>query len=315
MITAVIALTLAQAPTFDTNWQIAFQRGNGIWVSRADGKGLTRVAVHGQNPRWSRDGKRLAYYRDGQVRIFDFATRRDAGAGKVAYKPDDPSGRCYIDWDPLTSVILCASISGAGIQLIGAGASILTQGGNSRWLSYCPRWSPSGRELAFARNGDIWLAHRDVTQVSAEPVDYYGDANRLAPLAVFNDTERGASVATPFWVDELEWTRDEKRLVFHFQRQGGSGVSEIGYLDLRKAARTNWRSFSGFSYEEHWILGKDKMAFSPRICPDGTTLSCVSYDDGDPSLYVCSWDGKAKRKVLKDVQYPDWRPVSTKKRP
>jgi|GEM_PF-2679285 len=315
MISALFLIALAQTPTVNPSWEVAFQRGPAIWVSRADGKGLARIVAKGQDPRWSPDGKRLAYYRDGQVRVFNFATHKDGLAAPFAYQLERGWDRCYLDWDPRTPTILCASISGDGIQLIGGteSGSILTPR-NSQWLTYCPRWSPSGRELAFARNGDIWLAYRDLARVSTDPGGYYNEANRLAPLAAYNDTERGASVATPYWVDELEWTRDENRLVFHFQRQGGSGVSEIGYLDLRKTAASLPSNICGFSYTTHWILGKERMAFSPRICPDGKTLSYVSNDPDDQSLYVCAWDGTHKRRVLRDVENPDWRPNAKRAR-
>ncbi|HTQ09960.1 MAG TPA: hypothetical protein VMI31_07825 [Fimbriimonadaceae bacterium] len=314
MVAAFLALALAQTPTVNPGWVVAFQRDNGIWVSRADGHGLRKIVAKGQDPRWSPDGKRLAYYRDGAIHVFSFAARKDALAGAVHCKPDSFMNRCYIDWDPRTPIILCASISGDGIQLIGAdeGNTILKAEG----VTYCPRWSPSGRELAFARDGDIWLAHRDLHQIRMETFDYYGNANRLAPLAMFNDAESGGSAETPFWVDELEWTRDERRLVFHFQRQGGSGVSEIGYLDLRRTRGTLHSNISGFSYATHWILGKDRMAFSPAICPDGETLSYVAIDDnGDLSLYVCAWDGSHRRRILRDVENPDWRPVLRTEKP
>lgn len=301
MIAPLLILLAFQAPAVDPRWQLAFERADDLWVSRADGSQLVRIARKSHNPRWSRDGKKLAYYRDGKVYAFDFATRKESVAGVATYRPSD-YGDCYLDWDPKTRIILCSAINGDGIQLIGGGGSILKPR-NAAWFTYGQRWSPSGKTLAFIRNGDVWIANRDLAQVSSDARNYYDAANRLAPLATFNDIELGASAQTPFWVDDLEWTRDEKRLVFHFQRHGGSGVSEIGYLDLRPG-EPDVHNTSGFSYTVHWIL---EQVLSPRICPDGKTLSCVTIGQ-TMDLTVCSWDGHAKRTVLKSVENPDWRP-------
>jgi len=126
--------------------------------------------------------------------------------------------------------------------------------------------------------------------------------------------ETGVSLVTPSWVDEIAWTRDERRLVFHFCRVDGSGVAEIGYLDLQpvnKADRVpdDWATWSGFKYSVQWILDG---VWSPQICPDGATLSFTAFheaSDGRLDLFLGSWDRKERRRILTNAENPDWRPM------
>lgn len=303
------ALLLAAAPKIDPSWQVVFERQGDLYLSRADGKGLQKLARGGSWPRWSPDGKQVAFFRGEKLWTIDVRTHVEKALANT--EPVEENAGFSIEWDPKRPVILFGSDSARGIGIVdlrsGKTGRILDRW--THWYTWGGRWSPSGRYLGFIRNGDVWLANRSAETMrepgSATEGDYYDAANRLAAIAVFNDVEHGASIATPYWVDDLAWTKDESKLVFHFQRQGGSGVSEIGFLDLKRNPKPSWDNVTAFKTTTRWIL---KDAHTPRLCPDGQTLSYVSLGENG-GLYVCSWEGRSKKFVMRDVANPDWRPV------
>jgi len=249
--------------------------------------------------------------------VFDMKSRRES-----VFRPlSTTDGAKYWDhigfcWDPVQHAVLVAQPNSLNLELVDLtkpdpDPPTILGGRYMRLKTYAPAWSPSGRELAFVKQGDIWIAHREDTskRVRSGPIvtsDYYSEANRLAALAEFNDAEIGVSLATPFWVDEVAWTGDEKKLVFHYQRQQGSGVSEIGYLDLKPVERTVHGTLSGFKTTVHWLFSE---VASPRICPDGKTLSYVK-GWNDPAIFLSDWSGKHTRKVIANAANPDWRPLA-----
>lgn len=316
----------AAAPLPDPHWEVAFARGGDVWMARANGSHLKRLAKKANDPRWSPDGRKLAFSRNGAVWVLNLATGKERRVAQFSAKDKASKGtQVYADWDPKHPILLCSTMNTNTVRMV----QYTSEHPDEQILhgiltlpTYAPAWSPSGKTLAFVRAGDIWVAHAFTNSMGQYPdksvgwIDantYYDDAQRLAPLAIFNDAETGASLITPYWVDELAWTRNERRLAFHFRRVGGSGVAEIGYLDLQRVKNSDsvpqdWATWSGFKYTVHWILDD---VWSPRICPDGKTLSFTAFheaSDGHFDLFLGSWDGKKRRRILTNVENPDWRP-------
>ena len=312
------SLSLAQTPKVDPSWQVAFERDdNNIYIANSDGSHERLLVKDGEDPKWSRDGEKLAFFRKGFVWIKNMKTGAEGKAFYVGHPKQEGPPTGWIEWDPKLNFIL-ACVQGAKQMIAyqpkgepGYRLQTLLSGEIEEYVA-APAWSPSGKWLTFAKNGDVWIAQRDTENKFVGDIEqYYKFAFRLAPLAIFSDAEVGVSDTTPYWVDELTWLGDRK-IVFHFQRQFGSGVSQIGYLDLTPVSQkeneeTDWSKWSGFTYKLHWILDG---VFSPRICPDGKTLSYVgSWDDLDSmGLRVCDWEGKHSKLLIKGAFSPDWRP-------
>lgn len=316
---------LSDAIKASPGWELAFVREGDLWVAHADGSHLARIAKLADSPVWSHNGRLLAYRQSSNLCVLDFernhtvmlSKRLDINDGDVLQMTFDP--QC-----PSLVVAIGEGLRVYDLQVSGLSDDILTQ---LNWTEGSPTWSPTGAMLAFTRNGDVWVASRDVERSRAAgrlsgsgyeggfadqdgfTVDYYDDARRLAALAVWNDGEIGVSARTPFWVDDLAWTTDERRIAFHFQRIGGSGVSQIGYLELEPVPLSrSWADECGFKVTTHWLTSLDEFTFCPRICPDGETLSFIN--EGY-NLCLADWEGKSRHKLLENVDQFAWRPMGT----
>jgi len=311
------------SPVVVRRWQVAFERKSDIWIANGDGTNARVLLKNGTNPSWSRDGKRLAFRRGSNICVYNLQSKRLRAVAKIPASwienVDAFEAGISMEWDPLLPVLLYSGLNSTEVHAVvlsgpvdeGQPQVLFSEMRDPGGKNYGAQWSPDGKTLAFLHSGDIWIADRDPNCLDrSQPFDardYYWKGRRLAALAQFSEDERSASASTPYWVDEVEWTRNERRLAFHFQRIGGSGVSEIGYIDLSLAPKESlrWEDFSGFRTRTHWLI---KEGFFPRICPDGHTLSYVTAFAND-TLTLVTWDGKTKRKLFDDVFYPAWRPA------
>ena len=68
--------------------RVAMGRNGGMWVLELSRAVLSRIAISGNTPRWSPDGRRLIFYRGGNFRdvIFEMAAGAD-GDETILYKP------------------------------------------------------------------------------------------------------------------------------------------------------------------------------------------------------------------------------------
>jgi dipeptidyl aminopeptidase/acylaminoacyl peptidase len=130
------------------------QESTAIYVMQADGSGARKVATAPDfkrvgHPRWSGDGKRLAFHAwDGppgvrRVFVVDADGKRPAEAGPegqfAAWSPDDKQ-LAYQLLETQTGQV------GSWVQnLDGQGRTLLVDGS-------APRWSPDGSQLAFLQS-------------------------------------------------------------------------------------------------------------------------------------------------------------------
>lgn len=322
----LVAATLG--PQVNPHWEFAYENGDDIWVATADGRHRHELIHDGRSPKWSPDGKRIAYARGREIRIRDLATK----AERVVYRlsaadMDDEGGgdgypQTWIDWDPKRPVLLVSTEYTKTIKVVlirpkgqwsemtdydrpaGDSGGILE--GTIVAPTYFADWSPSGRWMAFVKAGDLWLACRGSCPKDnrIDLSDYYDTDTRLAALAQFHDHDgSGDSAWTPNFVTEMDWTQDEKRIVFVVQRVGGSGIYDIGYVDVNPKTLSDYVP----PYQLHQYIAE---GLCPRICPDGRTLSYAAQDGGggDWNLYISDWSGKLRRLVMRDVDTYDWKP-------
>jgi len=270
-------------------FQIAFDDGDGnVSVMNADGSGRRAVLKDASQPCWSPDRKRLAFARKGNLWV---ANADGTKQRRLTRWPDDPDSDLHgIAWDPArgrvafgraepVDVVGTAGEKGGPVFATalyevdpgGASAPVRLFGfrperpGRIRFTSHeYPAWSADGATLAFARNGDLWLAHRS----GDGEVE---DADRLAAAAEYDEDSEGGSRWTVA-VTAASWAPDGSWLVYGRERIGGSGVAEVHVVRLEQGAPGE---------PQQRTLEEDRRlpvyGWSPRISPDGEWVLFCGY--------------------------------------
>jgi len=140
----------------DGRW-LAFDAENDIWIMKRDGSASRRITSGAETddsePAWSPNGRQIAFTRyhvrsdRSTIAVVDVtggnADEITAGASP-SWAPDG-SRLVFVRGDFQDSEIFVADADGSNVRrLTSAGAG-----------SSDPAWSPSGREIAFAGNGDM----------------------------------------------------------------------------------------------------------------------------------------------------------------
>ena len=309
--------------------RIAFPlTAGGIAVVDSDGTSLGQITGDGRAPSWSPDGKSLAFQRyiplsrgaRGEIHVVRSDGTDDVkiadGIGPPVWSPRGPliafvnddfrlivaksDGTEFRDFGPSSST---AAWSPKGTQIAfssptGQGAAIVAVGlaGESRRkltsgaaFDSAPRWSPSGRRIAFVR--DRYQLEPHVAQLYA--VDARGSREqRLTsqpPGSVF---------------DGFFWTNDEKRIVFSTQQdQSDTDIYAISPESGRLTALT---TNSLWDAAPRWSPGGTRIAFTR-----GNGVSCCvpSFATG---IYTMRADGSGVRNITAGSSglhvYPSWSP-------
>ena len=291
------------------SWEIAWEESGSIYISHGDFKDKRVAIKDAKVPTWSSDGRYLAYIHKDKVFVKDFKS------GKVSYVCERPIDRGdYFDpvlcFDPIRPYLLVPVKDEIVVyDFTDPKHHLPAASRHAPWVEGAPAISPSGNLYAFTRNGDVWIAKRP--NGGGEPEleygqSYFDEAERIAPIAGYYDTE-GGSASTPYLPDSLLWI-DEKTILFHFQRVHASGSSTIGYLDL------DLDFHRGKDAQEMTKIRRlpENMVFNPALCPDGKTLTMVMHDDdtnGSYSLFVIDKDAKRLAKIEPEfITSYAWRP-------
>lgn len=205
-----------------------------LFVMDRDGTNVRHVVhVEGYvslgSPRWSHDGKRLAF--DGraadsaQNHFFDVAVDgtelRDIGPGAAAdWSPDDKQFAFNAGVsDSLKQGLYVQNVDGRGKQYLAAGAA--------------PRWSPDGSSIAFQPAGlkildlidgssrDLLALDEKITGIRSG-FDWSPDGTQLAvvieradqsrEIAIVNATETGMRTRWTGQAEDVAWSPDGKTL-------------------------------------------------------------------------------------------------------
>jgi len=317
-------------PGVRRTWRIAFVRDGGIWVCAGDGSGQKVLIPNGYSPSWSPDRSRIAFGRDGEIWVaaadgtrqqaltfgraghtskdetpsdvtiswrpgkgsLTFSRREVFNAERADRAPGIASPRAVAPVSVTARSILDVLVDGPQPSTATARYDLLDRGSTFVFADHAhPAWSPSGRKLAFTRNGDIWVT----TAEGGLPGDPRGDweARRVAAVARFDEPVRRASRDNRC-ATRLSWHPDERRLVYGYDRLQGSGFNEVHLLDTRAGHDS--------------VVVRD--ALEPCVSPDGRFILYRAYGEacGPDGFCVCaiSLDGRQRVKLVSKGSQPAW---------
>lgn len=321
-------------PPLPKSWKLLFVRYGDIWIANGDGTGQRLLIKNGCKPCWSPDRRHIAFFRDGDLWI---ANADGTNQRKLTSFPPPSSDWDWllldrslgVSWDPKVKRITFSRLEKFWVTPVGSkkgeivyGSSIFDLLLNSprremrihfdiyngdafyqfAWHS-APAWSPSGKYLAFVRNGDIWIAYRGDEFEERSPLIRPGahrtwewDVTRLLAAAEF-DAPTYRSSRENYGVTCLSWSPDEKRLAYSIRRLTGSGFWEVRVLELDE----DW----SFAERESIVKKQWKIddGEDPCFSPDGRF---IVYWAVEGVLRVATVDGKQRWDLIEDGDEPAW---------
>lgn len=276
--------------------QIAFVRDSTIWVANADGGNQRSVTAS-----WKRHGKPAGALSDSEISISWHPNGRllTFSHGEEFKVERSNSGMAGIvpSKNAVKGIITASTIFDASMSRTEPGKATvrhdLFEGGTGFFFSdhAYPAWSPSGKQLAFTRNGDIWVAKMEKGSEGEPWVGW--EAKRLAAVASYDEpTRRGSRMN--LGATQLAWHPNGRLLAYGYDRLQGSGFNEVHLLDTE--------------------TGKDSIvvrdSFRPRFSPDGNFLVYWTYSRGQCGDGICicavTLDGRNSQKLVTDGKDPVW---------
>jgi Tol biopolymer transport system component len=261
--------------------QIAFDADRSaarrIWITDARGRNPIQLttdeseAVVHVTPRWSPDGKRIAYRRVEKTRadieVIDVASRIVQRVTSDAFNDLDPA------WSPDGRHLYFSSYRGGGLNIwrvdvaradVTAPEQITTGAGDDMQ----PSLSPDGRRLAFAvqsLNSDLWTIPLDPAsgRIAGEP---------RAMVATTREDSRGA------------WSPDGRTIAFNSDRLGDMN---IWLHSLEDGTDRQLTRGPGGDYQADWS-------------PDGRLVTFFSSRAGNADIWVVDAVAGAMRQLTQD---------------
>ena len=314
--------------------RIAFRSerdGGGIFVMGATGESVRRITTAGFDPRWSPDGKALAY---GTEAVRDPYSRSavselwtvDIGSGATTRLL--PGDAVQPTWSPGgTRIAFWANTGGQrDIWTVAASGGAPTPVTRDAATDWAPEWSPDGRWMYFVsdRGGspNLWRVAIDqgTGAVSGEPEAVTNGVRALASgrfardgsRMVIGTADRSFELSL-YAFDPAQPDRVELRSTIRSASLGWCGPSPDG----------KWLACTTRTGQEDLVLlrsdGTESRrlmddAFKDRIpvwSPDGRTLTFMSTRSGTWELWTIGADGAGLRQMtdLKtNVGWAVWAP-------
>jgi len=248
----------------DGNWAayVTFPEGD-LWRSKTDGsekRQLTFPPMEAHAPRWSPDGKQIAFMgRDpGKVwRIYLASSEGDRAAAPLLVGPESQAAP---DWSPEGNFLIFSGLpeelsgdsKATAVHMIDVRSHAGSTVPGSEGL-YCPRWSPSGRYISATSSDGSKLMLFDVTrQVWSKLIDL----------------QEGC----PTWLHDDNYlyfqSFDVSSPAFARVRVPDGKVEHLANIDFRRTIQRDWFWWNG-------------------LTPDGSAL--VLRDESTEEIYALDW--------------------------
>jgi Tol biopolymer transport system component len=249
---------------------IAYERGNDIWVVRADGTGaraITSDRAEDTWPVWSPDGTRLAFMRSPKNRPTEIVVvaidgrkiRRLATIKRGINPTWSPDGRQIAfeqERGETNAAIEIAETSSGRVQrTLSSGDAV-----------YEPAWSPDGSWIAFVRSGDLVVVHPDGSSLHA--------------------LVRGRA---GFGLSDLAWSPDGDRIAFVAQNGEEPGEVDSVTLDGERVRLAPTKGhLSQFTETPSWSPDGDNVLFTTwyawELGSDFAIMKARAYGGGADTL-------------------------------
>ena len=315
------------------SWQLLFVRFPDVWIANGDGTGQRLLIEDAEAPAWSPDHEQIAFFRGGNVWVAD----ADGGNQRQLtsrWTEGNDEGRRFADamrisWDPQAPRMTFSHYEQSQVRPAGAEADAIIEGTaifdvmldsptgelrchfdlceDNAYYAFggncCPAWSPTGDHLAFARNGDVWLAGPRAAGEERPAAGRPGMSTwtwawsfyRLAAVADYD----GATDHASRWgvgTTRLSWSPDGTMLACGLHRLGGSGWEEVRILELTEDAP---RHDLGVARE--WTL--TEAGSDPCFSPDGRY---IAFADTMGVLVLPVEGNITPRRLIEDAHQPAW---------
>jgi Tol biopolymer transport system component len=235
-----------------------------LWKCRPDGterQRLSESAMRMLNPRWSPDGKEIAFAAAAPGKIPHVYTIPAEG-GEARQRTNGeggPGGEADAEWSPDGGSIAfgCQSVGGTAgctLKILNAKTGAVREVAGSE-DTFSPRWSPDGRYLAALGRTTfrLWLYDLEA-----------GTKERLTDLAVG-------------WP---KWARDSRAI--YFEDNATTGWYRMTLKDKKRklVAPVKGLNFAEATYG--WV----------GMTPEGALIA--TRDAGNTRLYALEWDWRAR---------------------